>query len=77
MANRSGPSMLKRQKELVRRQRQQDKMERRKASRQPGSEPETESGGIAVDEDPDIAGIVPGPQAPEPEWLEERRRLKE
>jgi hypothetical protein len=70
--------MLKRQKELVRRQRQQEKTDRRKAARESGTEPGGEVGtGTLEGEDPDIAGIVPGPQAPEPEWLERRRREQE
>lgn len=54
-----GPGMIKRQKELKRQERLQDKAaekERRKqekADRGTSNDPE---------EDPDIAGIVPGPQ---------------
>jgi hypothetical protein len=56
------PGALKRQKELARQQRQREKQEEReqrrkeKKERQPGES----------DVDPDIAGIVPGPQ-PRPE----------
>jgi hypothetical protein len=52
----------KRRKELARKERQQKKAERRE-------ERERERAGrtIADGEDPDIAGIVPGPQPPPPE----------
>jgi hypothetical protein len=58
MPPRSNPTFLKRQKELARKERQKEKAAQRagradqKKERQPG------------DEDPDIAGIVPGPQPP-------------
>ena len=61
MANRSRPSQQKRNKERARQEKQKMKAERRQeaklmranaAPRQPG------------DVDPDIAGIVPGPQPP-------------
>lgn len=55
----SNPRALKRQKELLRRERQ-DKKAARKEQRKTESEARrrnTEPG-----EDPDIAGIVPGPQ---------------
>jgi hypothetical protein len=61
MANRSRPSQQKRFKERARQEKQKMKFERRQeakvnransGSRQPG------------DIDPDIAGIVPGPQPP-------------
>lgn len=59
MAQRSRSTFKKRQKELARQQRQQDKFARRmerSKKRQEGG-PAAEGG-----EDPDIAGIVPGPQ---------------
>ena len=53
------PSFLKRQKELARQEKQREKEAKRKQRRE--SKPER----TAVDgEDPDIAGIVPGPQPP-------------
>jgi len=58
---RRGPNPFeKRQKELARKEKQRKKAERRdlreqQKSQRTGSEPE---------EDPDIAGIVPGPQPP-------------
>lgn len=65
MVNRSRPTLLKRQREKERQQRQKDKAARRvEAKSRKSDEPRREG-----DEDPDIAGIVPGPQ-PMP-WLEE------
>jgi hypothetical protein len=52
------PSITKRRKEEARKQRQREK-EARRAQR--AAERETRAG-AAPDEDPDIAGIVPGPQ---------------
>jgi hypothetical protein len=60
----SNPSVNKRQKERQRQERQREKnAKREERKRDKASRPEAESG-----EDPDIAGIVPGPQAP-PDWL--------
>ena len=56
----SNPSVMKRQKELRRQEKQRDKLakkeerKRERANRSP-----TEAG-----DDPDLAGIVPGPQPP-------------
>lgn len=50
----------KRQKEFKRKERQKQKAERREArEREKAEKPTTDAG-----EDPDIAGIVPGPQPP-------------
>jgi hypothetical protein len=58
------PSITKRQKELARREKAQEKLERR-AQRQAAREQRKPDPNA---EDPDIAGIVPGPQpAPEDE----------
>jgi hypothetical protein len=54
----SNPSVKKRQKEAARREHQQDKLERRALRKK-------EKGGredLAPGEDPDLIGIVPGPQ---------------
>jgi hypothetical protein len=61
---RRGPNPFeKRQKELARKDRQKKKAERRDIrDRERAQRPESEAG-----EDPDIAGIVPGPQPPPPE----------
>lgn len=50
---------LKRQKEQAKRERQQRKVERREQRKKEGEERRKN---IAPGEDPDIAGIVPGPQ---------------
>ncbi|HEX7489515.1 MAG TPA: hypothetical protein VF400_08180 [Anaeromyxobacteraceae bacterium] len=53
------PGSLKRQKELARQQKQREKREERAARKEapPKERPEVSAG-----EDPDIAGIIPGPQ---------------
>jgi len=55
---------MKRQKELARQQRRQDKLARRtqRTKERPEGDPLSPPGPPA--EDPDIAGIVPGPQPP-------------
>lgn len=53
------PSFLKRQKELARQEKQREKEAKRKARRENRAERTAVEG-----EDPDIAGIVPGPQPP-------------
>jgi hypothetical protein len=69
MARRSRPSFTKRQKEMARQQKQADKSARRLESKQSkGSKPEVTGG-----EDPEIAGIRPGPQ-PAPAWMEAPQR---
>lgn len=60
MANRSRPSQQKRHKERARQEKQKMKMERRlEAKTRRGN-----ADGTLPGEDPDIAGIVPGPQPP-------------
>lgn len=66
VGKRSGVSMAKRQKETARLQRQRDKEERRKAAREAGPSQRNAAPG----EDPDIAGIVPGPQPVAPEMAD-------
>ena len=61
MARRSGSTFKKRQKEMARQQRAQDKMARRLQKKK---EREDLPPGVQPDEDPDIAGIRPGPQPP-------------
>ena len=59
MANRARPTLQKRQKERERQQRQKDKEARRlEANERRQNAPEKTS-----NDDPDIAGIVAGPQA--------------
>jgi hypothetical protein len=60
MANRSRPSQQKRHKERARQEKQKLKAERRQEAkaRRANNDP------INPGEDPDIAGIIPGPQPP-------------
>lgn len=58
MANRSRQTFLKRQKERARQEKQRLKAEKRLQRKEEPRDP-NES---VVGEDPDIAGIVPGPQ---------------
>ncbi len=54
------PGASKRQKELARQERQREKLQRREQRRREKSEqPDASASG---GEDPDIAGIIPGPQ---------------
>jgi hypothetical protein len=65
VANRTRPTLEKRAKERARQEKRKQKEERRaQAKSQKGSSPRQEG-----EEDPDIAGIVPGPQ-PSP-WGED------
>jgi hypothetical protein len=59
MATSRGP-FAKRQKELARREKQKEKQARRLEAK----ERPAEAGTLPEGEDPDIAGIVPGPQPP-------------
>ena len=63
MANRSRPSQQKRHKERARQEKQKMKAERRLEAK---GRPRTAA---APGEDPDIAGIVPGPQPPREDEL--------
>lgn len=66
MANRSRPSQQKRHKERARQEKQKMKAERRQETKNRPNEPRL------AGEDPDIAGIVPGPQRrPDDELLGE------
>jgi hypothetical protein len=57
----NSPTFLKRQKEKARQERQQQKSARRaEANARKTTKPRAPG-----DEDPDIAGIVPGPQPPQ------------
>ena len=66
MANRTKVTQQKRARERAKQERQQEKTRRREeAKTRKANEPQRPGG----DEDPDIAGIVPGPQ-PSP-WNDE------
>lgn len=60
MARRTRSTFKKRQKEIARQQKQQDKQARRLQKKQEREETTPVNSG----EDPDIAGIRPGPQPP-------------
>ncbi|HJQ23098.1 MAG TPA: hypothetical protein VKA60_04220 [Blastocatellia bacterium] len=64
MAKKSRPTFQKREKEKARLQKQKDKESRRLESK------ERKRNGTAIDggEDPDIAGIRPGPQPLPEQW---------
>jgi hypothetical protein len=65
MAGKSRATFQKRQKEVARRQKQQDKAMRRLETKQR----KAQNGSARVgDEDPDIAGIRPGPQPLPEQW---------
>jgi len=55
------PELTKRKKELARAEKQKQKLERR-AQRE--RERQNRDSNLGMEEDPDIAGIVPGPQPP-------------
>lgn len=66
MANNSRPTVSKRAREKARIDRQKEKEQRRAEARDRRGAAPPRSG----DEDPDIAGITPGPQ-PRPDWLDD------
>jgi hypothetical protein len=57
------PELTKRQKEMARARKHQEKEDRRH-QRQRERDDRLASGAIGEGEDPDLAGIVPGPQPP-------------
>jgi hypothetical protein len=65
MANNTRPTVSKRAREKARIDRQKEKEQRRAEARDRRQAAPPRSG----DEDPDIAGIIPGPQ-PRPDWLD-------
>lgn len=60
------PARNKRQKELARLERQKEKEARREERKREKADRDPHEDGV----DPDIAGIIPGPQ-PIPEWMTE------
>lgn len=66
MAKPSRPTQQKRAREKARADRQKEKEQRRAEAK----ERRAAAPPRPVDEDPDIAGIRPGPQ-PRPEWLDD------
>ena len=57
------PELTKRQTEMARLRKQQEKLDRR-SQRQRERDERMSAGEFAEGEDPDLAGIVPGPQPP-------------
>ena len=64
MANKTRSSFEKRQKELARQARLKEKQARRLDARQKKAEEEADPTAAETAEDPDLAGIVLGPQPP-------------
>jgi hypothetical protein len=64
LANTGRPSITKRNREQAKRENQNLKAERRAAR---AAEKRTRAASAADGEDPDLAGIVPGPQPPREE----------
>jgi hypothetical protein len=71
MAKSTRPTANKRAREKARIDRQKEKERRRAEVREKKASAPTREG----DEDPDIAGIVAGPQ-PRPEWLNDDDKLE-
>jgi hypothetical protein len=67
VATHSRPTLQKREREKARQQRQKDKEARRQEAKERRRNLPPRPGDL----DPDIAGIVPGPQPRDPEWEEE------
>jgi len=65
MGRKSRPTFKKRQKEIARQQKARDKTNRRLEKKEEESDMPPV---LAGDEDPDIAGIQPGPQPLPEEW---------
>ena len=66
MASKSRPTQLKRQRERAQAERRTMKVQRRQEAKARRAATPQRQG----DEDPDIAGIVPGPQPLPPEFLD-------
>ncbi len=67
MASKSRPTQLKRQRERAQAERRTQKVQRRQEAKARRAATPQHQG----DEDPDIAGIVPGPQPLPPEFLDD------
>ncbi len=67
MANKARATFQKREKERARQQKQRDKEARRAEAKETKASSGPRSGG----EDPDIAGIRPGPQPVPSEWADD------
>lgn len=71
MAKKSGPTFQKREKEKARIEKQKEKELRRLESK----ERKAEQAAVFGDEDPDLAGIRPGPQPLPEQWQDSLFRL--
>lgn len=71
MANKGRATFAKRQKEIARQERAREKA----AKRVERTETKVKLDRKAVDEDPDIAGIVPGPQPLPYDLLDEEEKV--
>jgi hypothetical protein len=58
------PELTKRQKEISRQKKQQEKIDRKHQRQRERDERVAGGASMGEEEDPDIAGIVPGPQPP-------------
>lgn len=70
MANKGRATFAKRQKEIARQERAREKA----AKRLERKETKSKTDRVAVGEDPDIAGIVPGPQPLPYDLLDEEEK---
>jgi hypothetical protein len=66
MAKTSRPTAQKRAREKAQQERQKEKLQRRAENKERKANAPVPAG----DEDPDLAGMRPGPQPP-PDWLQE------
>jgi hypothetical protein len=72
MAKTSRPTAQKRAREKAQQERQKEKQQRRAEARERKANAPASTG----DEDPDLAGMRPGPQPP-PEWLTDEENNNE
>lgn len=72
MAKKSGPTFQKREKEKARVEKQKEKELRRIESKERKADQSSDFGG----EDPDIAGIRPGPQPLPDQWYDDLSRIE-
>ena len=67
MAKKSGPTFQKRAREIAKQRKREAKVARRLEAKERKGKPKPGFG----DEDPDIAGIIPGPQPLPEQWDED------
>ena len=76
MGRSRGPTITKRLKERAREEKRKQKSERRTQRKTETDEPEEGAEAATTDEDPDLAGIVPGPQPLPPEFYDDEDEEK-